>query len=115
MQDQEENGIIHRLFQSFQDLEKAIGGARKTLEEREGVPEEVVERLNSYDSILEKQRNLAKTLCEHIKQGNWDEVSRHVGLINGLSAMIRDDARAILSSIALNSDEAESDDNTHFC
>ena len=116
MQDQE-NGIINRLFQSFQDLEKAIGGAKKTLEEKEDVPPEVVERLNSYDGILEKQRGLAKVLCEHIQEGNWDEVSRHVGLINGLSAMIRDDARAILSSLALNSDNGEDkdDDKMHFC
>lgn len=114
MQDHEDNGIINRLFQSFQDLEKAIGSARKTLEEREEVPAEVVERLNSYDTILAKQRNLAKELCENIKQGNWDEVTRQVGLINGLSAMIRDDARAILSSLALNSDE-ESDGKMHFC
>ena len=115
MQDHEDNGIINRLFQSFQDLEKAIGGARKTLEERDGVPPEVVARLNSYDDILDKQRNLAKTLCESIKDGDWDEVSRQVGLINGLSAMIRDDARAILSSLALNSDEEETDDKLHFC
>ena len=33
-----------QVFQSFQDLEKAIGGARKTLEEKDGVPPEVVER-----------------------------------------------------------------------
>lgn len=111
----EENGIINRLFQSFQDLEKAIVGARKTLEEKDGVPPEVVERLNSYDGILEKQRGLAKGLCDHIRAGNWDEVSRHVGLINGLSAMIRDDARAILSSLALNSDEEKDDDKMHFC
>ena len=115
MQDHESNGIIDRLFQSFEDLEKAIGGARKTLEERDGIPPEVVERLNSYDNILEKQRNLAQSLCDSIKDGDWDEVSRQVGLINGLSAMIRDDARAILSSLALNSDEEDSDDKMHFC
>ncbi|MCB0320508.1 MAG: hypothetical protein KDD60_06230 [Bdellovibrionales bacterium] len=112
---QEDNGIIDRLYQSFADLEKAILGAKKTLESKEEVPREVVERLNSYDGILAKQKKLADELCQHIQSGNWDQVSRHVGLINGLSAMIRDDARAILSSLALNSDTEEQDGKIHFC
>ena len=99
--------IIERLFSSFTDLEKAIHSARETLAERESVPEEVMARLKSYDSILAKQRGLAETLCSHIRGGNWDEVTRHVSLINGLSAMIRDDARAILTSLALNNDTVE--------
>jgi len=37
-------------------------------------------------------------------------VNRHVSLINGLSAMIRDDARSILSSLALNTDSQEDED-----
>lgn len=115
MQDQEDNVIINRLFQSFSDLERAIGSARKTLEEREGIPPEVVARLSSYDDILEKQRNLAKELCQSIKNGDWDEVTRKVGLINGLSSMIRDDARAILSSLSLNNDSSETDEKMHFC
>ncbi|MCI5064432.1 hypothetical protein MRY87_01760 [bacterium] len=115
MQDHEENGIINRLFQSFEDLEKAIVGARKTLEEKEGVPEEVVKRLSSYDTILEKQRTMATELCSSIKAGDWGEVTRQVGLINGLSAMIRDDARAILSSLSLNSDTEGTEEKLHYC
>ncbi len=107
--------IIDRLFSSFSELETAIAGAKKTLEQKENVPDEVFERLGSYDSILTKQRSFAKALCEHIERGNWDEVSRHVSIINGLSALIRDDARAILSSLSLNSDESKQDEPKHFC
>lgn len=107
--------IIERLFSSFTDLEKAIHSARATLEQRESVPDEVLARLRSYDDILSKQRGLAETLCAHIRGGNWSEVTRHVSLINGLSAMIRDDARAILSSLALNSDRAETDGEITVC
>jgi hypothetical protein len=92
--------IIDRLFSSFADLEQAIESAKQTLARKENVPQEIIERLNSYDGILEKQRGLASSLCHHIDQGNWDEVSRLVGLINGLSAMIRDDARSILASLS---------------
>lgn len=115
MNTMEQNGIINRLFQSFEDLEKAIVSARKTLEAKDEIPAEVVARLNSYDGILAKQKVLANELVEHISEGNWDQVTRHVGLINGLSAMIRDDARAILSSLALNSDAGTTDEKLHYC
>ena len=107
--------IIERLFSSFTDLEKAIHSARATLEQKGSVPDEVMARLKSYDDILSKQRGLAQTLCNHIKGGNWDEVTRHVSLINGLSAMIRDDARAILGSLALNSDRSDEDSEATMC
>lgn len=102
-----QSNIIERLFTSFQDLETAIESAKKTLAQKATVPAEILTRLNSYDGILAKQRSLATTLCTHINKGEWDEVSRHVNLINGLSAMIRDDARAILSALAVNSDHQE--------
>lgn len=107
--------IIERLFSSFSELETAIAGAKKTLQQKENVPSEVFERLGSYDTILAKQRGFAKALCAHIERGNWDEVSRHVSIINGLSALIRDDARAILSSLSLNSDESREDETKHYC
>ena len=109
-----QGNIIDRLFNSFADLEKAIESAKATLAKKESIPAEIVERLNSYDGILSKQRGLAAKLCEHINSGNWDEVSRHVSLINGLSALIRDDARAILTSISSNSDVVPKDE-VNFC
>jgi hypothetical protein len=110
-----QDGIIDRLYNSFTELETAINSARKTLAERETVPEGVMERLRSYDDILAKQRRLANELCGHIRGGNWDEVTRHVSLINGLSSMIRDDARAILGALNLNSDKAEEDAELSYC
>jgi len=110
-----ENSIIDRLFSSFTDLEQAIESAKVTLAKKETVPPEILERLRSYDGILAKQRELASTLCDHINKGDWDEVSRYVGLINGLSAMIRDDARAILTSLSLNSDPKQEDEEMIIC
>lgn len=112
-----DSNIIERLFASFTDLEQAIMSAKNTLASKQSIPEDVVVRLNSYDGILAKQRTLAEELCQCIERGDWDEVARYVGLINGLSAMIRDDARAILSSLALNSDKptAEEEEDINFC
>lgn len=110
-----ENTIIERLFSSFTDLETAIESAKRTLRTKDHVPGEILARLDSYDGILAKQRGLAASLCEHINKGDWDEVNRHVGLINGLSALIRDDARAILSALVPAKGSAEEDGTSNFC
>lgn len=110
-----QTGIIERLFASFSELEQAIEKARATLSQRESIPETVMKRLESYDSILSKQRSLAVGLCEAISKKDWDDVSRHVSLINGLSAMIRDDARAILEAISQNSDGLTEAETENFC
>ena len=110
-----ESNIIERLFASFTELETAITKARGTLKTRESVPEGVVRRLESYDTILAKQRSLAVALCESIAQKNWDEVNRHVTLINGLSAMIRDDAKAILEALSTTGETSAESDSDNFC
>lgn len=91
--------IVKRLFESFRELEKAIDTARKTLETQENPHHEILGRIKGYEEILDKQRNLATALCGHASLGNWEEVSRHVRLINGLSSMIRDDAREVVSGL----------------
>ena len=105
--------IIERLFSSFADLEKAIMSAKHTLAQKQQIPAGIMDRINSYDSILAKQRSLATRLSEFMSQGNWDEVSRHVSLINGLSVMVRDDARAIL--MALSGELGEKVDQSKYC
>jgi hypothetical protein len=112
-----ESNIIERLFASFSELEVAISKARTTFKNRSTVPDSVLRRLESYDTILAKQRSLAVSLCEAISRKNWDEVNRNVGLINGLSAMIRDDAKAILEAVATKEDHEQInlDENDNFC
>ncbi len=101
--------VIRRLFQSFTELEAAISSARQTLATQPEKAEGLVERLDSYGGILSKQRKLAEELCALMTEGKWDEVTRHVGLINGLSSLIRDDARAILSSLSAQPTETAED------
>jgi hypothetical protein len=110
-----ESNIIERLFASFTDLEQAITRARSTLNERPAIPAGVMKRLDSYDSILTKQRTLAIELCEAIAKKDWDEVSRVVSIINGLSAMIRDDAKAILAAISDHSESPTETETENFC
>lgn len=101
--------IIKRLFDSFAELERAICSARATLANKENPPKDLMEHIEQYEGILDKQRSLATALCGYASLGNWEEVARHVKLINGLSAMIRDDAREILAGFrpTLTSEERE--------
>ncbi|MCC6221700.1 MAG: hypothetical protein IT291_10720 [Deltaproteobacteria bacterium] len=99
--------VIKRLFDSLNDLEQAIESARVSLRAKHEPPVELLSRIDSYEEILRKQRTLGNDLCKHFTLENWQEVSRHVQLINGLSGMIRDDAREILFNLRSPSGERE--------
>ena len=89
--------LVNRLLESFDELDKCIGLTKEVLSQKEDVPSDVLARVNQYSSIVDKQRSLAGEMKGFLANENWEEVGRHVKLINGLSTMIRDDAQAILS------------------
>jgi len=91
------NSLVDKLLESFDELDKCIEMTKGVLAQKDGVPMDVVHRVDQYSEIVSKQRNLTSELTEHISSQNWDEVGRHVKLINGLSGMIRDDAQSILT------------------
>jgi hypothetical protein len=102
--------IVGRLFGSFKVLEDAIINARENLSSRPHVKIEVLDRLDSYTTLLSKQRTVASELTTLIEQGLWQEVSQKIALINGLLEMIRTDARDVLASLnRSSSEEIESD------
>jgi len=88
--------VLSRLFESFAELDSAIRSARDNLRNKPQVDQKVLDRISAYEAILTKQRFLANQLCRYLSQGNIPEVERHVKLINGLSGMIRDDARDLV-------------------
>jgi hypothetical protein len=77
-------------MKSIDDLEDAISTAKKA------VPSDYVVRLSEYDKVIATQRGFIVELVDALNQEEYDAVPRLVSLINGLSVMIRDDARAIL-------------------
>jgi hypothetical protein len=95
--------VIKKLFQSISDLEGAIGKARESFVGRGDAGKEVLDRIRHYEDILAKQKKLIASLCEFAMQNNWQEVNRHVKLINAYSLLIRDDARELLSPVPLRS------------
>jgi len=90
------DSLVEKLLGSFDELENCIEITRDVLGTKEGVPSDVIERIEQYSGIVEKQPGLAHELRALIDGEDWDEVGRRVKLINGLSSMIRDDAYAIL-------------------
>ena len=88
--------VVDKLLDSFAELERCISVTKEVLAQRHGVPADIMERVNQYSDIVAKQRGLVLNLRSHLNSHNWEEVGRHIRLINGLSTMIRDDAEAIL-------------------
>jgi hypothetical protein len=100
--------LVNKLLESFDELERCIRVTREVLTQKEGVPSDIIERVNQYSDIVAKQRSLAIELRSHLTTQNWEEVGRHVRLINGLSSMIRDDAQSILLGVGECADKAVS-------
>lgn len=88
--------LVNKLVESFDQLDRCIHATRSILETRPNVPGDVINRLQQYSDIVQKQRETAVDLQGLIAQENWEEVARRVKIINGLSAMIRDDAQEII-------------------
>lgn len=92
------DSIVEKLLSSFDELERCIVITKQVLGEKDGVPKDILQRVEQYGDIVTKQRGLALELRQFIDDQNWSEVGRRVKIINGLSTMIRDDAQAILAA-----------------
>ncbi len=99
--------LVNKLVDSFDELDRCIALTKEVLAGKVGVPNDVVSRVDQYATIVSKQRELASTLRECIAHQDWEEVGRHVRLINGLSSMIRDDAQAILAGSCDTAEQAQ--------
>ena len=92
------NPLVDKLLSSFGDLERSISVTKQSLSEKEGVPADVLSRLDQYLDMVIKQKTIADELREQIAAGSWEQVARNVKIINGISAMIREDAQQILAN-----------------
>lgn len=91
------NPLVDKLLSSFGDLERSISVTKNSLSEKEGVPVDVLNRLDQYLQMVISQKKIADELREQIAAGSWEQVARNVKIINGISAMIREDAQQILA------------------
>ncbi|MCB0346096.1 MAG: hypothetical protein KDD66_13340 [Bdellovibrionales bacterium] len=105
--------FVDKLLISFDKLENCIAVTESVLKQKPEVPDDVLKRITQYSEIVSKQRRLAEELRGYLADQNWDQVSRHIKLINGLSSMIRDDAQQILATNGEFLGEQHS--QQHFC
>lgn len=108
------DSVIQKLSGSFANLERAITGAKERLCDNPNVAAGVVERIAQYEVVLAKQKSIADSLAESFAKEDFNEISRQINLINGLSSMIIEDAKQIIVSLQhatqLEALEAENDD-----
>lgn len=92
-----EEHLVVKLMRSFDELDRCIEITKAELLAKDNMPADVLARVEQYSAIVDHQRSLAGELQTAIHEKNWDEISRLVRLINGMSVMIRDDAQSILN------------------
>lgn len=108
------DSLVSKLLQSFDELERCIEVTKRVLSEKEGVPTDVIQRVEQYSGIVAKQRSLTGELEAFLAREDWAEVSRRVRIINGLSSMIRDDAQSILAAAYEDELEAKAEDKEYL-
>ena len=95
------NDITSKLAASFDKVEECLVFARRIADQLEICPPSLRCRIDGYDAMLAKQRALTETLNERFQAEDWDEVSRQVRIIQGISKMMRQDAYELLSELSL--------------
>lgn len=83
---------MKQMFESLEKLDKTIHTAKSMLEDGANPSADLLRRMKTYEEILNKQKKLAKALCFYAQINEWEQVVRHVKIMNGLSQMMRDDA-----------------------
>ena len=93
------NEVVSKLQESVFLLEISVNSARQTLTEKYGIDHPVGVRLDSYIPAIENQKAQISKLQNAIQEQNFGEVVRLATIINGISFMIKDDARQIVEYI----------------
>lgn len=91
--------VLDRLLESLNELESSIAAAQRAVL-KGGARPEIEARLRQYEAMLVRQRQLAVSLDELISQNEWEAVNRSMRLINGISSMLRDDAREVVATLS---------------
>ena len=91
--------MLDRFYAALENLERAIQQAQTNLTTREGVPQEILDRLKSHADVCVKQREYGVLLKAELDKGNHEEAARLFRLINGLSGMIAEDVAGMIATL----------------
>ncbi len=92
---------LKKLSASLDELAFAVISAKEYLRATEP-KSKILPRIEYYEEIVNKQRELAITLSEKVKTNEQESIARIIVIINELSYMFKQDVQEILSSPALN-------------
>jgi len=91
---------LTKLTHSIKELEDAIDNASQNIQKNPKKSNHpILERLNEYKTIVLKQKIYVNQLSKEVENENHDEIYRLVNIINGISNIIKDDAREVLSNM----------------
>ncbi len=90
---------LQQLERSLTNLEAAIDGVHKRFTERNDVPEHIIKRINQYRDICARQHILCSELKFDIEEQDIEQVAQQIKVINGLSSMLVDDVKQLLSGM----------------
>ncbi|MDR2338464.1 MAG: hypothetical protein LBE20_07515 [Deltaproteobacteria bacterium] len=91
-----DDSSILQLLNSLSALDSTLQRAKTTIQTYELSNPDILLRIEKYEEILQKQREIANSIHNHLKIKNWREVHRGISLINGLSRLFRDDAQSLI-------------------
>ena len=90
---------ILRVFNSFNALDSALQKAKDIVLTQEMAHPALMLRIEKYEEILNKQREVAQSLRQHMKSKNWAAVRKEMKVMSGLSVMMREDALDLIYEI----------------
>jgi hypothetical protein len=90
---------LQQLERSLKNLEDAIKGVHKRFTERNDVPEHIITRINQYSDICARQHILCAELKFELEEQDIEQVAQQIKVINGLSAMLVEDVKQLLSGM----------------
>ena len=88
-----------RVFDSFNALDSALQKAKVIVQTQEMSHPDLMLRIEKYEEILSKQREVAQSLKQHMKSKNWVAVHKEMKIMSGLSMMMREDALDLVYEI----------------
>lgn len=90
---------LERLLSSINELDLSVEKVQTTFADREDIPGDVHQRLNSYRCIVNKQRELWAELQAIFESDNREAMAQLVIKINALSSLLLDDIRSAIATL----------------
>jgi len=91
------SNVVSKIVSALNELEQAIHSARSSVKDVDTDDAMLQARIDSYQEILRRQRELVHDLSVAMDKKDWTEVVRLGELVRGSSLLIKVDAGFILN------------------